>query len=342
VEAIGFVGPNVPPPAAARETVSRQDPEATFLGFRVGEEVRYALEADDDRHLDRVVHWTIALEQIEAGGASGTFALGYLHQVSGQRIAQAIADVEINPYGFPTHTTFTAERVTAAGTIGYTIEYTLDDDRFVKVLSGGAFRDQEIDLDEQPHIDLSFPRGLFLYNPIDPACAGALEEMPPEGTTGGAAGPPVIEQLCGGRELLFANPGLLSLAMPSLWDTGTGLLRFVAFAPTGVRLDLFTAQPGSSSPLTVGGIPIGALFGGGPDPFEDGDLALQPLSLTSGSELLQVDVGGRAVDAWRLDPPAPFGAVYVDGNGSIVRLDLPDDPETGAKLWVRRLRPSEF
>jgi hypothetical protein len=34
--------------------------------------------------------------------------------------------------------------------------------------------------------------------------------------------------------------------------------------------------------------------------------------------------------------------VYVDGNGSIVRLDLPDDPETGAKLWVRRLRPSEF
>ena len=31
--------------------------------------------------------------------------------------------------------------------------------------------------------------------------------------------------------------------------------------------------------------------------------------------------GGRPVDAWRLDAMAPFASVYVDGQGSIVRLD---------------------
>ncbi len=69
---------------------------------------------------------------------------------------------------------------------------------------------------------------------------------------------------------------------------------------------------------------------------------MQSFGLTATSDLLQLDIGGRMVDVWRLDPPAPFSAVYVDGKGSIVSLDLGEDPVSGARTRIRRLRPSEL
>ena len=37
-----------------------------------------------------------------------------------------------------------------------------------------------------------------------------------------------------GVKPVFANPGLLNLTMPALWETGTGQLELLAMAPTGV------------------------------------------------------------------------------------------------------------
>ncbi len=151
-----------------------------------------------------------------------------------------------------------------------------------------------------------------------------------------------MDQPCQGREPIFANPGLLSLTMPALWEAGTGQLELLAMAPTGVLSAALMGggrRGGGGSGISIGGF---NLLGGGPNPFGDAEDAFQMFALTADSELMQIDVGGRSVDVWRLRASAPLESVYVDGEGSIVRLDLPADPETGERYWIRRLRPSEY
>ena len=149
-----------------------------------------------------------------------------------------------------------------------------------------------------------------------------------------------MEEPCRGREPIFANPGLLNLIMPALWEAGTGALDFLAMAPTGI--DAFTVLVGNQA--GSGGINLGgfSLFDDGPDPFDDGGDAFQMFGITTDSDMLQIDIGGRSVDVWRLKASAPLESAYVDGNGSIARLDLPADPETGEHFWIRRLRPNEY
>ncbi len=325
--------------------------EDSFLGFRLGEEVRYALEWEGGAG-GPAVQWTLRLEAIDESAATGVFDLTYLDltRAGGAPRAQAIAEVVINAYGFPLEVNFTSERTTAAGNVGYTIEYLYDEDKYRKELTGGKFKDQEVKLGDYPGIRTSVPSGLYLYTPIDADCARAFAvaaRRVEQGNAGRGAtsggGTDEIEEICRGRELIFANPGLLNLTMPSLWEAGTGTLDFFVLAPTGMRLDLLMGNPAQrSSPLAVGGIPIAVLLGGGPNAFNDAEIAVQDFRLVAGDDPLQLDLGGRTVDVWKLDVPAPFSAVYVDGNGSIARLDLPEDPVTGARAWIRRLRPSEY
>ncbi len=340
---ISRLGPIASPSPGAQAEVR------TFLGFREGEEVRYALEVEGDRRQDRIIHWSITLREVGERGSEGTFDLSYLAVIGGRSSAQATAEVRVNAYGFPLNVHYTSERNTPMGAVGYSIEYRFEDERFRKELIGAGSGDQKLELEDYPGVNTSFPRGLYLFNPLASDCTWAFStpRLVEEETTGGGRGGPRIEEYCGGRELIFANPGLLSLTMPALWEEGTGVLDFFVLAPTGMRLELLTGpSPGASGGgFTVGGLPLGALLGGGPKLFDDAEDALQRFGLTAGSDLLQLDLGGRMVDAWRLDPPAPFAAVYVDGNGLIVRIDLPADPEdpsSGGRAWIRRLRPSEF
>ena len=323
-----------------------QDTEQTFLGFRQGQEVRYALEGEGDRRQDRTIHWSITLREVGERGSEGTFDLSYLAVIGGRSSAQATAEVRVNAYGFPLNVHYTSERNTPMGAVGYSIEYRFEDERFRKELIGAGSGDQKLELEDYPGVNTSFPRGLYLFNPLDADCTGAFAAPRPteEEITGGGRGEPRIEEYCRGRELIFANPGLLSLTMPALWEVGTGALDFVVLAPTGMRLELLIGpSPGASGGgFTIGGLPLGALLGGRPKLFDDAEDALQSFGLRAGSEMLQLDLGGRVVNAWRLDPPAPFTAVYVDGTGSIVRIDLPEDPGTGGRAWIRRLRPSEY
>ncbi len=321
----------------------------TFLGFREGEEVRYALEGEDDRRQNRTIQWSITLREVGDRGSEGTFELSYSAVVGGQSLAQATAEVRVNAYGFPLYLHYTSERNTPMGAVGYSIEYRFEDERFRKELVGESRGSQKLDLNDYPGVNTSFPRGLYLFNPLAADCTWAFStpRVVAEQPTGGGRGEPRIEEYCRGRELIFANPGLLSLTMPALWEAGTGALDFLVLAPTGMRLELLIGPPPSVSGggFTVAGIPLGALLGGGPKLFEDAEDALQSFGLAAGSEMLELDLGGRMVDVWRLDPPAPFPAVYVDGNGAIVRIDLPADPSnpsTGGRAWIRRLRPSEY
>ena len=151
-----------------------------------------------------------------------------------------------------------------------------------------------------------------------------------------------MDPLCQGREPVFANPALLNLAMPTLWESGTGAVELLAFAPTGVipMALMGGGGGGGGTGISVGGFNL--LGGGSLYPFGEADDAFQPFALTAESELIQIDLGGRSVDVFRLAASAPLESVYVDGTGSVVRLDLPADPETGDRFWIRRLRPSEY
>jgi hypothetical protein len=289
-------------------------------------------------------------------------------------MARTLATAWVNAYGFPTRVRFTTQRNTARGGLEYTIEYRYEDERIVKRVEGFSGEQKEKLDDHDGVVNRMAPSGMFLFMPAEAECVGMARQMveatsgtgqpgggqpqgglPPGGMPPGAqpsggapamssmrAQPPDIEQPCRGREPVFANPGLLNLAMPALWEAGTGNIELLAFAPTGLDLAalMASAQGSGGSGFTVGGIPI--FGGGGPNPFGDPEDAFQSFALTADSELLQIEVGGRAVDAFRLNAPAPLEAVYVDGNGSIVRLDLLVDPETGEHLRIRRLRASEY
>ena len=331
--------------AALVFTPTGQNAQDSFLGFRLGEEVRYALERESGAN-GPSIQWTLRLEEIDERAAAGVFDLTYIaaRRAGAAPWAQAIAKVVVNAYGFPLEVNFTSEQTTPMGAVGYSIEYLYEKDRYRKTLVGGSFKDQDVKLEGYPGISTSVPSGLYLYTPIDADCARAFTGRPqaPEAESGSRSGRPEIVEICRGRELIFANPGLLNLTMPALWETGTGALDFFVLAPTGMSRDLLMGNPGNPGRgFTIGGFPIGALLGG-PNPFEDAEAALQDFRLTAGAAVLQLDLGGRTVDAWRLDVPAPFSAVYVDGNGSIARLDLPEDPATGARVWIRRLRASEY
>ena len=351
----------------------------TFLGFRTGEELRFVLERADGERSRMYTAWRMWLAEAER--ELGVFELSYeVGRVSGspdspegQMVtlsARTLATAWVNAYGFPTKVRFTTQRNTPMGGIEYTIEYRYEDQRFVKELEG--FDDsQKAKLDDYRTLNLNAPTGAFLFMPVDAECVAAARRMPGGSTGGGGGGQPPggatppsggggrppsgggiggmggsrpdMEPPCQGREPVFANPALLNLAMPALWESGTGAVELLAFAPTGVipmALMGGGGGGGGSTGITVGGFNL--LGSGRLYPFGEADDAFQPFALTAESDLIQIDVGGRPVDVFRLAASAPLESVYVDGKGSIVRLDLPADPETGERFWIRRLRPSEY
>lgn len=366
--------------AEGQESEGAQKPAVdTFLGFRTGEELRFVLERADGERSRVYTAWRIWLA--EAVQEEGVFELSYeVGRVAGSPdspegqmvtlTARTLATAWVNAYGFPTKVQFTTQRNTPMGGIEYTVEYRYEEQRFVKELEGFD-DDQKAKLDDYRAVDLNTPAGLFLFMPVDAECVAASRRMagggmppagggsqPPGGATppsGGGSRPSGgggmggmggrradMDPLCQGREPVFANPALLNLAMPALWESGTGAVELLAFAPTGVipMALMGGGGGGGGTGINVGGF---NLFGGGKlYPFGEADDAFQPFALTAENELIQIDVGGRPVDVFRLAASAPLEAVYVDGNGSIVRLDLPADPETGERFWIRRLRPSEY
>lgn len=301
----------------------------------------------------------------------------------GGLMGRTTATAWINPYGFPTRVRFTTQRNTPMGELEYTVEYRYENKRFIKELEGRDKDQQAkldgyriIDLDTPAGMYLFMPIDAECVGAARQARgnrgggrSGGGGGTPPGGGggrgggggTGGGGGMgggggrggmggggkgggrANMDQPCQGREPAFANPGLLNLTMPALWETGTGELELLAMAPTGALTAALMGggnRGGGGSGISIGGFNV--LGGGGPDVFGGAKDAFQMFALAADSELMQIDVGGRSVDVWRLRASAPLESAYVDGDGSIVRLDLPADPETGERYWIRRLRPSEY
>lgn len=330
---------------------------AAFPGFEPGREIRYVLEGEDGlaRALQSV--WSIRLTGIEESGVGvfdlnhrfGDFGPGY----GGAGGPGTSARAWIDPHGFPLRVEITRGwGAVGSDPSGGVIEYRFEDGHYIKELRADQLREEQgIGLPEHPGLDPGVPRGLYLFMPLGADClvetvsarAGSVQGRGPgAGPSGGAGGeddgPP-----CRGREIVFANPGLLSLTMPALWEAGTGEHDFAYLAPTGLDPSALASagrRPGGTN-FSVGGVPLGDLLFG-PDIFGDAEDAFGTFRLAAEGGLVDLDLGGWTESAWEFDAPEPVDVVWVDGSGGIVRQDLASDPETDRRLSIRRLRPSEY
>ena len=150
-------------------------------------------------------------------------------------------------------------------------------------------------------------------------------------------------------EPLFANPGLLSLIMPAVWETALGVLDMRFLTPLGPTLFPHSEEGG----LPIGISPNGMVsFDGNPLDWFGGDdeEQLDPKSAEANydgfvvelGERASTEVAGRTLDTWSVSI-GDLGVLQVDDEGKVVRADL--DADAGSDIvarWIRVLFPSEY
>ena len=350
-----------------------------FLGFEIGEERRYVLGPDDERGRSEQAIWSIRLDEVfeTDGEPEGMFALSHewaapppiADVILGQiRNVESAGFVRVNAHGFPLMIRFqTTRHLDGMGDEAYTIDYQLEDDhrRYEKrtTINGKRWY-QNVPIRRHSTVDFDTPSGLFAFLPSAPGCldrpvrsydqAGGAYLQPR--SAGSSSTPQIIAPKtiritdnsdC--EESMFAHLGLLSLAMPALWEA-QGERPYVFFTPIGAL-----GEPSSGVSLGTGG--GGAPYG--PGGFNPGrSMRPQPsMSRLEGAPLsnssyhqtetlkfmerVSVQIGSRTTDAWLIEISNRYGPIYVDDDGGVIRMDLPPLPG-GAERWIRMLWPSEF
>ncbi len=369
---------------------------AEVLGFELKEERHYVLGPPEALQRGESARWSIRLDSVEgrAGDLRATFTVQ--HEREAPRSlddpwkpgevthAQVDATLVVNAYGAPLELSYVSQRhVYDLGDETFQVEYTLDGEHYQKRITlQGARWDLDIDLIEHERLDPSVPIGMFAFAPGSLDCmewrVGTLIEqrtgtgdVTPEGpqrvidqqgraTVEGAA-------LAAGQcyetntDPAFANPGLVSLVMPLLWEN-RGDSELVLFSP--LRPDLVRAQ-GNGVPLTfspivpvasggtgggvlsgiIPGFDWGTILGGG---GADGDKERArdpgryffPRRLRL-SDRQRIDVGARTMEALPMEVAGFAGTVWVDDWGKVVRLDVPPLRYGEPQRWLRILHPSE-
>jgi hypothetical protein len=361
--------------------VGQRSVAETFLGFEIGEELRYVLGPDDALLRGERGLWSIRLEEIYRGGEDGlpeaVFALRHEWQGPqpiGDPPLRAImrmtshGTLRVNVHGFPVFIHHeTIRHLAGLGDEAYTIDYELIDDneRYEKrtTMDGDRWY-QTIEVRGHDTVDRDVPLGLFAFLPAGPGC---LDRYVATYQLGGgvypqpnSAAPPTpatattvkVADNADCEESLFANPGLLNLAMPALWEA-QGEREYVFFTPIGA---VGKRQGGVAMGLPVGGgMPMGPPGRiptvGSPNSMPNTSPRVSDLPLSSSTyhaietlrfaERVSVRVGDRTRDAWLIELSDEAGPVYVDDDRVVLRLDLP--PRAGGgERFLRRLWPSEF
>ena len=360
-----------------------------FLGYEVGEERRYVLGPPESLLRGEMGTWSIRLEQVyeTEGEPEAVFALQ--HEWQGPQPTmevplrtvmrvQSEGTVRVNAHGFPLFIRYeTVRHLAGMGNEGYTIDYRLEDGnrRYEKrTTKDGERWYQSVPIRNHDTVDRNVPAGLYAFLPVAPGCMDryiATYEL--QGNVGpqpkSAASPPSPQTLgpttvrvadnadC--EESLFANPGLLSLAMPVLWEA-QGERQYVFFTPIGPVGEpvggVAFGLPGGGTPTGIGGLSPGRI----PDPRMPnsmpnsmlnsaprvGGLPLSPSSYHEIEKLtfierVSVRVGSRTRDAWLIENSNDIGPIYIDDEGGVLRIDLPALAGSGQR-YLRMLWPSEF
>ena len=249
----------------------------------------------------------------------------------------------------------------------YTIQYRYEDGSYRKqISSAGDDFSHRVMIRGHKYLDRAVPSGLFVFVPTAlncsisvPISARQMARVVPPTRTAGLPPPPAVlptrfadNRSC--REALFANPGLISLMLPELWEQGTGEREFLLLTPVGSF-----GMPGVSG----GGQSTGATVSSGGGGF-DFTRAASPETNTDVERLrylerVEIEVGSRQRDAWKFDRMGDFEAIYVDDDGVVLRIDLAErsllglavngglasvdpTPMSRGRLSIRLLFPSEY
>ena len=155
------------------------------------------------------------------------------------------------------------------------------------------------------------------------------------------------------------NPGLFAMTMPALWEKGTGEGEFLLLMPTtgGVRGNRRGGSGGGrgGGGVGAGGGGRGGGGGGGGGGRGGGGRGIGRSRTNTasnsfdrfrvkaeGDEQVALQLGPRTVDAWRLEADSPVEAIYVYGNGRILRMDLEPQLNNSRKLHIRLLSAAEY
>ena len=306
-----------------------------FFGFQVGEELRYVLGPPGELFGGESATWTIALAGVreEPGQpAVGVFDLAFERNapvsVANERTVsmsswRSNARAVINAYGFPLMVRIDAEVRSPGGRINYGADYEYDGDSFdATVTIDGLDADRNVNIPNHRRLDRDAPAGLFLFMPPSSVCLGANTTL--EGWTGGE---------CDGRFATFANPGLFSLIMPTLYEGGTGEGEFLVLMPN--RSGRARANEREGWYITKRRTDVAAINRSS-TLFERFSVKFEQRQAQS------IELGPRTVDAWRLEADSPVEAIHVDSQGRVVRIDLEPQPDNQRRLHIRLLSRTEY
>ncbi len=350
----------------------------SFFGYEEGEERRYVLGPPEALSGNEGATWSIYLRELLGDPAEGIFELTHEWHREETRaelplgtITRIVSEGElrVNGHGFPVAIEFKTERHLAGmGDQIYTIRYRYEDGSYRKQISAeGKNLAHTAMIRGHKNLDRSVPSGLFVLVPTALDCSMSVpvdarrmaRVVPPTRGRAGLTPPPIAQprrfadnSLC--REALFANPGLISLMLPELWEQGTGQREFLLLTPAG-----FFGMPG----VFLGGQATGVAAAAGPDGF-DFTRAASPATNSAIERLrylerVEVEVGSRKREAWLFDRMGDFEAIYVDDDGVVLRIDLSEGSMLGlsingglvsvdptqmsrGRLSIRLLFPSEY
>ncbi len=278
----------------------------SFLGFRVGEERRYVLGPAEALVAGEAAEWGIKLHHVEAGGAGpmAVFDLDYTRRepfgpLRESRVTRSLwAELTVNEAGFPLKVVV-GERVESGEII---TEYVHQGDDRYELTTRWPETELSVTL-RAPGLDGDDElRGLFVF----------LTQIADQRFDGGT---PFIDSV-------FANPGLLSLAMPRPLPVDPYEDELMFLTP-GVRLVRFPTQEWirvQRHPQVLRSY------------FDRNRLEL--------GEVEELDLEGQTVLARKFEIQGPFRNGYVDALGRVLLLQ--HDPGSGMERprHIRLLGPS--
>lgn len=296
-------------------------PEAAF-GYRVGEERRYVLGPPDALDPGEWAEWSLRLDRLEDGEEGWLARFEFSHErmerVPGSGDPTELITVTVNgelttnldgfPLGIRFQQEFSLRGEVLSGEGTRRIEYTYDrkKKRYEKVVEVGR-RDWDFDfgIAKYGELDLDAERGLYVFMPTALACLGSSSSA------------------CNEVDPTFANPGLLSLAMPTLLEESDGEREFMFLMPTAIPTSPFFASSGAGPWLSRERDSIGNLA----RYFDQ-----RKLKLGASTE---VEVGPRTMHAWKLDVGGGIDDVWVEPEGRVLRIDLETTYDIRADRHIR-------
>ena len=294
--------------------------EAVAFGFAVGEERRYELGPREALRAGEFETWTLRLEEARGEPPDARYTFAYSYEMSrygegGSRLDYlGRARVTVNAAGFPLLVEYEANRMNGRinGANGSNGRMTWAGERFlVEPAAGARSPRSELRLPQRDHLRPSIPSGLFL---------SALD-----------------------------NPALISLPAALLQASGATTMEFSALQPfrlgggRGLRShgggSIGRGRPGTSGTMGGGrgtGRGVGSRGRRGRSPGGDA-IAYAGLEFRSIDEIV---IAGQTVQAIRLRSRETGTDVYIDADGTVLRVDRPSGGRTDT--YARLLRPWEY